>query len=765
MFIVKPRRPTAALHNLTLRTLSSSSVPDTILVDRAISFLKSNSISLLDSLSSQFTPLSASYLLLHSQNNQNLILHFVNWAKNRPFLDLQCKCQAVHILTRFRQYKVAQSLVEDFAVNDAAAAEDESGEMVFRCLEESYHLCNSSSAVVDLVVKGFSRVRMIQKAINIISLAKKSGLMPTVLSYNAVIDAIVRTHGSVELAEEMYDNMLRNRVSPNVFTYNILIWGLCRIKELDRGLWLFNEMQKNGCLPNVVTCNTLIDGYCKLRRIDDAFGLMNSMQEKGLDPNLITFNVIINGLCREGRMKETCEVLEKMKWMSYLPDEVTYNTLVNGYCKTGDFHQALVLHKEMVGNGLSPNVVTYTSLINSMCKAGNLNRALQLFDEMHVRGLFPNERTYTTLIDGFSQRGLLDKAQEILSKMVESGFHPSIITHNTLINGYCLVGKMEDALGIMKDMMGKGLSPDVVSYSTIISGYCRKMEIGLAFQMKQEMMNRGIIPDAVTYSTLIRGLCLEGRLPDAFHFLQEMWRMGLQPDECTYTTLINGYCTEGEIEGALHLHDQMIREGLLPDVVTYSVLINGLNKEAREKEAKQALFKLSIPFEDLMSYKRLMDGCSSSDFKNAAALIKGFCMKGLMNEADKVLEAMIERSCKPSEAVYNIMIHGHSVKGNLDRACGLYYEMIGLGFMPHAVTVIALIKELYKQGRAEETSRVVENTLCNCKVHDAEVAKELVRVNHKEGNMSAVLDTLTQMARDGLLPNATTETAPAWRDR
>ncbi|KAL5537694.1 hypothetical protein UlMin_045160 [Ulmus minor] len=724
---------------------------DVLLANKAVAYLKRHP-RLLNSLSSDFTPEAASYLLLKSQSDQTLILKFVDWARTGPFFNCRSQCLALHILTRFKLYKTAQTLAENVAVNTS----DEKGILVFECLAESFHLCNSSSAVFDLVVKAYSRVNLIDKALNIVDLAKFRGFMPGVLSYNSILDAVIRSKGSVKFAEKVFDEMIRSGVSPNVYTYNILIRGFCGAGNLDMGLNFFLKMEIVGCLPSVVTYNTLIDAYCKSKRIDDAFELLKSMALKGLEPNLISYNAVINGLCREGRMNETGKFLEEMRRRGFFPDEVTYNTLVSGYCREGNFHQALVLHAEMVRNGLSPNVVTYTALINSMCKAGNLNRAMELFDQMRGRGLHPNERTYTTLIDGFSQKGFLDEAYRFLNEMTLNGFRPSMITYNALINGHCIVGRMEEAMGVVREMVEKGLVPDIVSYSTIISGFCRHQELEKAFQMKSEMVAKGISPDAITYSSLIQGLCQQRRLTEACNLFQEMMSMSLPPDEFAYTTLINAYCVEGDLKRALELHDEMIRKGFLPDVVTYSVLINGLNKQARTREAKRLLLKLfydeSVPND--VTYNTLIENCCNVEFRSVVALVKGFCMKGLMKEADRVVDTMRKRNYRPDESVYNVIIHGHCRGGNVQKAYNLYKDMINCCFVPHTVTVIALIKALFTEGMNEELSEVIGNTLRSCRLSDAELAKVLVEINHKEGNMDAVFNVLAEMANDGLLPNS-----------
>lgn len=185
------------------------------------------------------------------------------------------------------------------------------------------------------------------------------------------------------------------------------------------------------------------------------------------------------------------------------------------------------------------------------------------------------------------------------------------------------------------------------------------------------------------------------------------------------------------------------------------MLINGLNKESRSKEAKRLLFKLfyeqSVPYD--LTYDFLIESCSNIEFQSGVALIKGFCMKGLVKEADRVFREMLQKNHKPSEAVYNVLIHGHCRDGNLQKAINLYREMVHQGLVPHVVSVISIIRELHKAGMNKELGEILQDLLRSCRITDGEPAKVLVEMNFKEGNMDVVFNILTEMAKNGLLPN------------
>lgn len=88
-------------------------------------------------------------------------------------------------------------------------------------------------------MKSYSHLNFIDKPLNIVSLAKAHGVMHNVLSYYAILDAVIRSKGSVQLAEEVFSELIRNGVSPNVYTYNM---GSCGAGNLEMVLYFWDEM-------------------------------------------------------------------------------------------------------------------------------------------------------------------------------------------------------------------------------------------------------------------------------------------------------------------------------------------------------------------------------------------------------------------------------------------------------------------------------------------------------------------------------------------
>jgi pentatricopeptide repeat protein len=154
-----------------------------------------------------------------------------------------------------------------------------------------------------------------------------------------------------------------------------------------------------------------------------------------------------------------------------------------------------------------------------------------------------------------------------------------------------------------------------------------------------------------------------------------------------------------------------------------------------------------------IKYDALMHCCRKAEFKSVLALLKGFCMKGLMDEADKVHQSMLDRNWKLDGSVYSVLIHGHCRGGNVMKALSLHKQMLQCGFAANSTSTISLIRGLLEKGMIVKAEQVTQQLLSCCSLADSEASKALINIKLKEGNVDAVIDVLHDMARDGLLPS------------
>lgn len=78
--------------------------------------------------------------------------------------------------------------------------------------------------------------------------------------------------------------------------------------EMQNAQQVFEEMLKANIEPDIVTYNILASGFCKSGLVMEVFDLLDRMADQGLEPNSLTYGIAIVGFCRGGNLSEA-EVL------------------------------------------------------------------------------------------------------------------------------------------------------------------------------------------------------------------------------------------------------------------------------------------------------------------------------------------------------------------------------------------------------------------------------------------------------------------------
>ncbi|XP_022024752.1 pentatricopeptide repeat-containing protein At5g64320, mitochondrial [Helianthus annuus] len=275
---------------------------------------------------------------------------------------------------------------------------------------------------------------------------------PGCKSYNTALDVLVEG-GCSKVARNVFDEMLPRGVAPDVFSFSIMMKGLCNVNEVDAACGLLRGMTKYGCVPNAVVYQTLLHTLCKFDRVDEGLKLFDRMLLRGFNPNALTYGVLIHGSCRTGQVEEAKALLSKVpEPNSFMfsdsmfrngcqPDIHTYNTLIRGLCETGRLVSARELINEMTLKGCELNTVTYTILIDVHCKEQRLEGAGEIMREMSKNGLCK-----TACLSMF------DDAYLLLNRGVAKGFVPNGVTWYTLVSSVV----MELAVWEAGVIMGRG---------------------------------------------------------------------------------------------------------------------------------------------------------------------------------------------------------------------------------------------------------------------------------------------------------------------
>lgn len=251
-------------------------------------------------------------------------------------------------------------------------------------------------------------------------------------SYNAILHSLLVV-SQYKLIEWVYQQMLIECHSPDILTYNILMFTKFRLGKLDQFHRLLDEMGRSGFSPDFHTFNILLHVLGKGDKPLAALNLLNHMKEVGCDPSVLHFTTLIDGLSRAGNLDACNYFFDEMTKHGCTPDVVCYTVMITGYIAAGELEKAEGLFDEMIIRGQLPNVFTYNSMIRGLCMAGKFDKACLMLKEMEFRGCNPNFLVYSTLVSNLRNAGKLSEAHEVITHMIEKGQYIHLVSK---IKGY-----------------------------------------------------------------------------------------------------------------------------------------------------------------------------------------------------------------------------------------------------------------------------------------------------------------------------------------
>jgi len=338
--------------------------------------------------------------------------------------------------------------------------------------------------------------------------------------YNNLLSVLVKQN-QVHEAIYLFKEYLAMQ-SPDTWTFNILIRGLCRVGGVDRAFEFFKDMESFGCLPDVVTYNTLINGLCKANEVQRGCELFKEIQSRSdCSPDIVTYTSIISGFCKSGKMKEASNLFEEMMRSGIQPNVITFNVLIDGFGKIGNIAEAEAMYRKMAYFDCSADVVTFTSLIDGYCRAGQVNHGLKFWNVMKTRNVSPTVYTYAVLINALCKENRLNEARDFLGQIKNSSIIPKPFMYNPVIDGFCKAGNVDEGNVILKEMEEKRCDPDKVTFTILIIGHCVKGRMFEAINIFNRMLATRCAPDNITVNSLISCL-LKAGMPNEAYRIRKM---------------------------------------------------------------------------------------------------------------------------------------------------------------------------------------------------------------------------------------------------
>ncbi|KAL5217885.1 hypothetical protein ABZP36_018569 [Zizania latifolia] len=289
------------------------------------------------------------------------------------------------------------------------------------------------------------------------------------------------------------------------------------------------------------------------------------------------------------RFRDTVAVFSSLPW----------NWLIRGFTMAGNFHPALLFYLKMWAHPFAPlpDSHTFPYVIKSCAALGAISLGRLVHSTVRTLCLARDMFVGSASIKMYADGGLLWDARQVFHGMAEW----DCVLWNVMMHGYVKAGDVSSALHSLA--VRCGLEPEVAVANTLVSMYAKCKCLDDAWRlfdlMPQDDLKSGIRPDSVTLVSLLPAL-----------------------------TDLNGF-TQGK-----EIHGYIVRNCVHMDVFLVSALVN-----------------IYFKCRDVRMAQNVYDSAKAIDMVIGSAMIFGYALNGMSEEAVKMFRYLLEKCIKPNAVV------------------------------------------------------------------------------------------------------------------
>ncbi|CAL5351929.1 unnamed protein product [Camellia sinensis] len=363
-----------------------------------------------------------------------------------------------------------------------------------------------------ILICGMCRNGLVGEAREIFNEMEKVGCFPSVVTFNALIDGLCKD-GDLDEAHLLFYKMEIGR-NPSLFlrlsqgtdrvldsaSLQTMVAKLCDSGLILKAYKLLMQLADSGVLPNITTYNILINGFSKARNINGAFKLFKELQLKGHSPDSVTYGTLIDGLQRVDREEDAFGVFDQMKKNGCMPSSAVYKSLMTWSCRKKKISVAFSIWLKYL-RSLPGRDEEAIKVAEEHFEKGELEKAVRGLLELDFKVKDFDSAPYTIWIIGLCQAQKLDEALKLFSILAEWGINVSPPSCARLIHSLCKEENLDEAINIFCYTMEKGymLMPRICNQ--LLKCILSKGKSNYALDLLNRMNSMGYDLDAYLYSS------------------------------------------------------------------------------------------------------------------------------------------------------------------------------------------------------------------------------------------------------------------------
>ncbi|KAJ4953992.1 hypothetical protein NE237_030824 [Protea cynaroides] len=384
---------------------------------------------------------------------------------------------------------------------------------------------------------------------------------------------------------ELYCQMLRSGVFPNVFTFPFTLKSCAALSLPFSGSQLHSHVVKTGCESDPYVMSSLISMYCKCSLVGNGQKLF----EQSPQPRKLTvcYNALIAGYALNSQFTNASNLFCRMQRTGVAFDDVTMLGLIRICTLPMHLGFGMCLHACNVKWALDTNPSVGNCLLTMYVKCGSVDHARSLFDAMPKKDLI----SWNAMINGYAQNGLATHVLDLYQKMELSGVDPDAVTFVGVLSTCAHLGAHSVGRDIEQQITRKGFGFNLFLTNALINMYARCGNLTRARRIFDEMQEKSIM----SWTALVVGYGMHGQGQTAVQLFDKMLSTGILPDGAAFVSVLSACSHAGLTEKGLEYFSQMDRYyGIKAGPEHYACIVDLLGRAGRLQEARELIASMPV---------------------------------------------------------------------------------------------------------------------------------------------------------------------------
>eukprot|EP01018_Ginkgo_biloba_P036700 Gb_40432 [translate_table: standard] len=400
--------------------------------------------------------------------------------------------------------------------------------------------------------------------------------------WNVMIKAYA-VNGPCEESLTLYQQMQREGIQPNKFTFPFVLKACAGLSALQEGKEIHNHIVRTGFESDVFVGNSLVAMYANCGSVQIARQVFDNMSER----DVVSWNAMIDGYNQNGHADEALTLFNRMQLEGIKPNLVTLVSVLPACAHLTALQQGKWIHGCIIRSGFEWDVVVLTALVDMYAKCRSMEEARQLFDKMSKR----NVVSWTAMIAGYAQNGQANEALTLFSQMNMAEIKPNSVTMGSVLLGCAHLAALQQGKWMHGYVVRNGFESDVVVGTALIDMYAKCGSVETARRLFDLMSER----DVVSWSAMIAGYGMHGYGEDALALFSQMQQAGMKPNSITFVSVLSACSHAGLVDEGWQYFDCMIKNySIIPRVEHYACMVDLLGRAGCLDEAQEFIRKMPL---------------------------------------------------------------------------------------------------------------------------------------------------------------------------